>query len=87
MSITTEKLSNGLTVAFEPISGMATTSLSFAIPAGTAGDPEGTAGEGESTLLSELIVRGSGTRDSRAFSGRLTHWVANAAPPSTRIMF
>ena len=68
MSITTEKLSNGLTVAFEPISGMATTSLSFAIPAGTAGDPEGTAGEGESTLLSELIVRGSGTRDSRAFS-------------------
>ncbi len=71
MSITVEKLSNGLTVALEPISGMSTTSLSFAIPAGTAGDPEGSAGEGESTLLSELIVRGSGSRDSRAFSEAL----------------
>ena len=71
MSITVEKLSNGLTVALEPISGMATASLSFAIPAGTAGDPDGAAGEGESTLLSELIVRGSGSRDSRAFSDAL----------------
>ncbi|MCE9619552.1 MAG: insulinase family protein [Planctomycetes bacterium] len=68
MSITVEKFPNGLTVAIEPISGMATASLSFAIPAGTAGDPDGAAGEGESTLLSELIVRGSGSRDSRAFS-------------------
>ena len=71
MSITVEKLSNGLTVALEPISGMATASLSFAIPAGNAGDPDGAAGEGESTLLSELIVRGSGSRDSRAFSDAL----------------
>ncbi len=71
MSILIEKLSNGLTIALEPISAMATTSLSFAIPAGTAGDPEDAAGEGESTLLSELIVRGSGTRDSRAFSEAL----------------
>lgn len=69
--IRVERLDNGLVVAFETIPGMATASLCWLVPAGTAGDPEGAAGEGETTLLSELILRGAGTRDSRAWSDAL----------------
>ena len=70
-AIRVETLSNGLRVAFEPIAGMATASLCWLVPAGTAGDPAGAAGEGETTLLSELILRGAGARDSRSFSDAL----------------
>lgn len=66
-----ERLENGLRVAFEPIAGMATCSLCWLVPAGTAGDPAGAAGEGETTLLSELILRGAGQLDSRAWSDAL----------------
>ena len=70
-AIRVETLENGLRVAFEPIAGMATASLCWLVPAGTAGDPEGAAGEGETTLLSELILRGAADRDSRSFSDAL----------------
>ena len=43
--IVVERLDNGLVVAFERIEGMATASMCWLIPAGTAGDPEGAAGE------------------------------------------
>jgi len=69
--IIVEHLENGLTVAFERIEGMATASMCWLIPAGTAGDPDGAAGEGEATLLSEMILRGAGERDSRQFSDAL----------------
>ncbi len=70
-SIQIERLDNGLVVSFEPIEGMATASMCWLIPAGTAGDPEGSAGEGQSTILSELILRGAGSLDSRAYSDAL----------------
>ena len=69
--ITVERLPNGLVIAVEPLPGMATASLCGLVPCGTAGDPEGAAGEGESTLLSELILRGAGTRASRAWNDAL----------------
>ncbi len=70
-AIRVETLANGLRVAFEPIAGMATASLCWLVPVGTAGDPDGAAGEGETTLLSELILRGAGSLDSRGFSDAL----------------
>jgi len=67
--IQVKTLENGLRVAVERIPGMATASLCWLVPVGTAGDaPEA---EGETTLLSELILRGAGTRDSRAWSDAL----------------
>lgn len=66
-----ESLENGLKLAFEPIAGMATCSLCWLVPAGTAGDPVGAAGEGETTLLSEMILRGAGELGSRAWSEAL----------------
>jgi predicted Zn-dependent peptidase len=69
--IKVERLPNGLVVAVEPLPGMATASLCWLVPCGTAGDPEGAAGEGESTLLSELILRGAGDRPSRAWNDAL----------------
>ena len=70
-AITVERLANGLVVAVEPLPGMATASLCWLVPCGTAGDPEGPAGEGESTLLSELILRGAGERPSRGWNDAL----------------
>jgi predicted Zn-dependent peptidase len=68
-SIRLETLENGLRVAIERIPGMATASLCWLVPVGTAGDaPEA---EGQTTLLSELILRGAGTRDSRTWSDAL----------------
>ena len=66
-----ERLDNGLRVALEPIDGMATCSLCWLVPAGTAGDREGAAGEGETTLLTEMILRGAGSLDSRGWSDAL----------------
>lgn len=68
-AIHTETLGNGLRVAIERIPGMSTVSLCWLVPIGTAGDaPEQ---EGATTLLSELILRGAGTRDSRSWSDAL----------------
>ena len=69
--IVVERLDNGLVVAFERIEGMATASMCWLIPAGTAGDPEGAAGEGEASVLSEMILRGAGALDSRQYSDAL----------------
>jgi predicted Zn-dependent peptidase len=68
-AVHTETLANGLRVAIERIPGMSTVSLCWLVPVGTAGDaPEQ---EGATTLLSELILRGAGTRDSRTWSDAL----------------
>lgn len=41
------------------------------LPVGNAADPEGTAGDGLAVLLSELVLRGAGGRDSRGLSDAL----------------
>ncbi len=64
-------LSCGMRVAIERNTAVSTAGIAWMLPVGSAGDPEGAAGEGESTLLSELITRGAGTMDSRAFSEAL----------------
>lgn len=68
-AIHTETLANGLKVAIERIPGMSTASLCWLVPVGTAGDAPDS--EGATTLLSELILRGAGTRDSRTWSDAL----------------
>jgi predicted Zn-dependent peptidase len=64
-------LSCGMRVAFERNSAVRSAGIAWCLPVGSAGDPEGAAGEGESTLLAELITRGAGDLDSRAFSEAL----------------
>lgn len=64
-------LSCGMRIALERNTGVRSVGIAWSLPVGSAGDPEGAAGEGESTLLSELITRGAGDLDSRAFSEAL----------------
>lgn len=64
-------LSCGMRIAFERNTAVRSVGIAWSLPVGSAGDPEGAAGEGESTLLSELITRGAGDLDSRAFSEAL----------------
>lgn len=64
-------LSCGMRVALERNTAVRSVGITWGLPVGSAGDPEGAAGEGESTLLSELITRGAGDLDSRAFSEAL----------------
>lgn len=61
-------LSCGAALAVEPMPGTRSCSVAWLLPVGTAGDPLGAAGEGESTVLSELVLRGAGGMDSRALS-------------------
>ncbi len=64
-------LSCGMRVGLERNSAVRSVGISWWLPVGSAGDPDGAAGEGESTLLAELITRGAGDLDSRAFSEAL----------------
>ena len=64
-------LSCGMRVALERSTAVRSVGIAWSLPVGSAGDPEGAAGEGESTLLSELITRGAGRMDSKAFSEAL----------------
>ncbi len=64
-------LSCGMRVAFERNAAVRSVGIAWLLPVGSAGDPEGARGEGESALLSELITRGTGELDSRAFSEAL----------------
>lgn len=45
--------------------------LCWLLPVGNAADPEGPAGDGQAVILSELILRGAGRRDSREMSDAL----------------
>ncbi|MBU3727666.1 MAG: insulinase family protein [Phycisphaerales bacterium] len=64
-------LSCGMRLALERSSTVSSVGVAWLLPVGSAGDPDGAAGEGESTLLAELITRGAGDLDSRAFSEAL----------------
>lgn len=55
----------------ETVSDSSTATVAWLLPVGSAGDPMGAAGEGESALLAEVIQRGAGSRDSRAFCDAL----------------
>ena len=67
--IITEQLSNGLTVAVEPMPHLPSVSWTLLLEAGSAGDPEGQSGSAQ--LLSGMVYRGAGGRDARALSDAL----------------
>jgi len=55
----------------ETVPDSSTATVAWLLPVGAAGDGIGAAGEGESAMLAEVILRGAGSRDSRAFSDAL----------------
>jgi predicted Zn-dependent peptidase len=54
---------NGLTLLGEKMPGMQSAAMTLLVPAGAAIDPRG--GSGVGTVLSDLLLRGAGPRDSR----------------------
>lgn len=58
--------SNGLTLLAERMDHVRSAALNFLVPAGCAHDPQKLVGI--SSMLSEMITRGAGSRDSRALS-------------------
>ncbi len=59
----TETLSNGLTLLALPMEGVSSAAMAIAVCAGASHDPPGQ--EGSGSVLSEWLMRGAGTRDSR----------------------
>lgn len=60
----------GARLAVERMPGTRSCAAAWMLPVGSAGDPAGAAGEGESTILSELVLRGAGPYSSRELSDR-----------------
>ena len=60
---------NGLTFLAETMPGMQSAAMNLLLPAGAATDPEGKSGS--ATVLSDLVLRGAGSRDSRALTEHL----------------
>ena len=60
---------NGLTLLGEKMPGMASAAMSLILPAGSESDPIGKCGL--ATILSDLILRGAGARDSRQLTDYL----------------
>ncbi len=56
-------LANGLTILGENMPGMQSAAMNILLPAGAATDPVGQTGS--ATIISDLVLRGAGTRDSR----------------------
>ena len=65
----THTLTNGLTLLGERMPGVRSAAMTLLVPAGAAGDPDGRSGG--ASVLSDWILRGAGTRDSRALTGYL----------------
>lgn len=57
---------NGLTLLGEQMPGMVSAAMTLLVPAGSATDPVDRCGS--STVLSDLVLRGAGARDSRALT-------------------
>lgn len=57
---------NGLTLLGEKMPGMQSAAMTLLLPAGCATDPVDRSGS--ATVLSDLVLRGAGTRDSRALT-------------------
>jgi predicted Zn-dependent peptidase len=60
---------NGLTLLGEQMSGMQSAAMTLLVPAGASLDPQKSSGI--ATVLSELVLRGAGSRDSRALTAYL----------------
>lgn len=60
---------NGLTLLGEKMPGMQSAAMTLLVPAGAAMDPRG--GSGTGTVLSDLLLRGAGERDSRQLTDYL----------------
>ena len=56
-------LNNGLTLLGERMAGMQSAAMTLLVPAGSASDPVDATGS--ATVLSDLVLRGAGARDSR----------------------
>lgn len=65
----THEFANGLRLLVEPIKGVHSAAFTFLVPAGVIHDPPKSLGV--SNLLSDLVTRGAGDRDSRAFQTAL----------------
>ena len=61
--------SNGLTLLGEKMPGMQSAAMTLLVPAGASLDPRG--GSGTGAVLSDLMLRGAGTRDSRQLTDYL----------------
>ena len=57
---------NGLTLVAEKMPGMQSAAMTLLLPAGAASDPVDRSGS--ATVLSDLVLRGAGSRDSRQLS-------------------
>jgi predicted Zn-dependent peptidase len=62
-------LSNGLTLLAEQMPAMQSAAMTLLLPAGSATDPEGASGS--ATVLSDLVLRGAGPRNSRELTDHL----------------
>lgn len=60
---------NGLTLLAERMTGVQSAAMTLLLPAGVCTDPEGKVGV--TTVLSDLVLRGAGSRDSRALTDHL----------------
>jgi predicted Zn-dependent peptidase len=60
---------NGLTLLCESMPGMQSAAMSLLVPAGSGYDPDGLCGM--ATVLSDLLLRGAGERDSRTLTDHL----------------
>jgi predicted Zn-dependent peptidase len=60
---------NGLTLLAEQMPGVQSAAMTFLVPAGAATDPVDRSGS--ATVLSDLVLRGAGARDSRALTDHL----------------
>jgi predicted Zn-dependent peptidase len=67
--IQTHAISNGLTLIIEPMADVQSAAFSLLVPAGSNYDPPGQAGA--ASILSDWIMRGAGSRDSRQLTNEL----------------
>lgn len=68
-TIVTRELDNGLVIIIEPMESVRSAAFSFLVPAGSVYDPPGK--NALASVLCEMLPRGAGSRDSRAFSDAL----------------
>lgn len=67
--ILSKKLNNGMVLVGEPSRALESAAFTFLTPSGCCFDPEGRAGL--ASLTSEMMLRGAGSRDSRAWISEL----------------
>jgi len=70
-SISTHQLSCGAVVVLEPSASVQSAGISWLVPSGTAHDPLGDGLDGLAVMCAEMLERGAGGVDSRAFNDRL----------------